>query len=165
MVEYKTAQILFLWSPMWPLQRGLYKCLIIEMLILDVCVFLHVLFCQELSRCILKNRYIKKICISIYQLILLLIFVSSSTIYVTSDNLRMICSFTCMNYCHVTTIMFFSFQLKEEKRKVKASHLLHTWNKMWRNLAIRIAEKSKEKKMWRNYTKCQQLNYWCWTFQ
>jgi len=71
--------------------------------------------------------------------------------YVISDNLRMICSFTCMNYCHVTTILFFSFQLKEEKRKVKAFHLLHTWNKVETNLAIRISERSKEKKMWLNY--------------
>lgn len=113
-----------------------------------MCVFLHVLFCQELSRCILKSRYIKKICTSVYQMILLLIFVSSSTI---SDNLRIICSFTCMNYCHVTTIMFFLFSTERRKKKSESFHLLHTWNELETNLAIWISEKSKKKKMWLNY--------------
>lgn len=48
-------------------------------------------------------------------------------------------------------LCFFSFQLKEEKRKVKAFHLLHTWNELETNLAIWISEKSKKKKMWLNY--------------
>lgn len=50
-------------------------------------------------------------------MILVLIFVSSSIVYVLSANLRLICLFTCLNYCHSNTIILFSMFSTERRGK------------------------------------------------
>jgi hypothetical protein len=80
-------------------------------------------------------------------MILVLIFVSSSIVYVLSANLRLICLFTCLNYCHSNTIILFSMFSTERRGKnriAKALHKPYTWNKLEENLAILSYDFGKE---------------------
>lgn len=107
-------------------------------------LLLPVLFLPELSRCILKSRQIKKY---VYQMILVLIFISSSNIYVLSADSRMIYSFTCLNYRHFV----FSFHLpshcsleksKENKMlinyKMPATEVLNNWYRIFHEQTFQI---------------------------